>query len=64
MIVADCPWSITIDVGEIATISPVPTVTVVGVTGVAERVGFAPPVVPVSVTVTVITQVVVVLVGV
>jgi len=64
VIVTDCPWSITADVGEIVTEIAVSTVTAAFVAGAAVRVGADPPVVPVSVRVTVSTHVVVVPVGV
>ena len=64
MIVTDWPWSMTTEVGEIVTDTAKFTVTVAGVAGVAVGVGVAPPVVPVSVRVTMSTQVVVVPVGV
>ena len=64
MIVTDCPWSITTDIGAIETAGAVSTVTVAFVSGVAVGVGVAPAVVPRPVTVTVSTHVAVVLVGV
>ena len=57
MIVTDCPWSITTDVGTIVTVGVVSTVTAAFVVGVAVGVGLDPPVVPVSVMVTVRTHV-------
>jgi len=63
VIVTDCPWSITTVVGEIVTVRGASTVTAVVVTGEAEPpVGL--PALPVSVSVTVSTHVVVVPVGV
>jgi len=58
------PRSITTDVGEIETVGVDFTVTAAFVEGVPVGVGVAPPVVPVSVSVTVRTQFEVVLVGV
>ena len=63
MIVTDCPSSITTDVGEIVAEIVASTVTAAFVPGVAVMAGVAPPVVPVSVTVTVSRQLAVVPVG-
>jgi len=60
VIVTDWPWSITTDVGATVTDRAVSTVTAEFVAGVAVGVGVDPPVVPVSVRVTVRTHVVVV----
>ena len=56
MIVTDWSWSITTEVGEIETVGAELTVTAALAAGVAEGVGIAPPVVPMSVSVTVRTQ--------
>jgi len=64
MIVSDWPRSIVTVVGAMETVGTAFTVTAALVEGVAVGVGFAPPVVPVSVRVTVSTQSMVVLVGV
>jgi hypothetical protein len=64
VIVTDWPRSITTEVGEIVTVGVAFTVTAAFVGGEAVGDGVAPPVVPVSVTVTVRTQVAVTPVGV
>jgi len=64
VIVTDWPWSMSTDVGESDTVGALSTVMAALVVGDAMAAGVAPPVVPVSVTVTARTQFEVVLVGV
>jgi len=54
--VTDWPWSMTTDVGKSETVGVAFTVTAALVAGPAVGAGVAPPVVPVSVRVTVSTQ--------
>jgi hypothetical protein len=64
VIVIDWPWSMITAVGEMDTVEVAFTVTAALVAGVDVGAGVAPPVVPVSVVVTVRTQLLVVPVGV